>query len=324
VGVAAIARPLVVVLCGPTGVGKSQWALRLAEHWPLSIISVDSAQVFRGLDIGTAKPDKATRERVPHYLVDIRDLAAAYSAGEFVRDARAAIADSLAVGRLPVLVGGTMLYFRALLHGIAPLPQASAPLRAELEARAERDGWEALHRELARVDPLAAARIHTRDSQRIQRALEVHRLTGKPISTWQQQTKVVADDYRWLRLALVVTDRAAHRRQLQLRWEAMLAAGLLEEVRALHHRPDLNEHLPAIRSVGYRQLWAHVAGRTTLGEASELALRATGQLAKRQMTWIKADAGLSCFDWADPDLPQKLDRVLQESRAAVRDAGPAC
>jgi len=159
VGVAAVARPLVVVLCGPTGVGKSQWALRLAEQWPLSIISVDSAQVFRGLDIGTAKPDKATRERVPHYLVDILDPAAAYSAGEFVRDARAAISDSLAAGRLPVLVGGTMLYFRALLHGIAPLPQASAPLRAELAAWAERDGWEALHRELARVDPLAAARI---------------------------------------------------------------------------------------------------------------------------------------------------------------------
>src|SRR5208282_5936553 len=145
VGVAAVARPLVVVLCGPTGVGKSQWALRLAEQWPLSIISVDSAQVFRGLDIGTAKPDQATRERVPHYLVDIRDPAAAYSAGEFVRDARAAISDSLVAGR-------TMLYFRALLHGIASLPQASASLRVELEAWAERDGWEALHRELARVD----------------------------------------------------------------------------------------------------------------------------------------------------------------------------
>jgi tRNA dimethylallyltransferase len=312
------------MLCGPTGVGKSQWALRLAEQRPLSIISVDSAQVFRGLDIGTAKPDKATRERVPHYLVDIRDPAAAYSAGEFVRDARAAISDSLAAGRLPVLVGGTMLYFRALLHGIAPLPQAAATLRAELAAWAERDGWEALHNELARVDPLAAARIHKRDPQRIQRALEVYRLTGKPISVWQQQTKVVSDDYRWLRLAIVVTDRTAHRRQLQIRWEAMLAAGLMEEVRALHHRADLNEHLPAIRSVGYRQLWAHVVGKTTLSEASELALRATGQLAKRQMTWIKADPGLSCFDWTDPDLSKKLDRVLREGRAAVRDGGPAC
>ena len=322
--VAAVARPLVVVLCGPTGVGKSQWALRLAEQWPLSIISVDSAQVFRGLDIGTAKPDKATRERVPHYLVDILDPAAAYSAGEFVRDARAAISDSLAAGRLPVLVGGTMLYFRALLHGIAPLPQASAPLRAELAAWAERDGWEALHRELARVDPLAAARIHARDPQRIQRALEVYRLTGRPISAWQQQTKVVADEYRWLRLALVVTDRAAHRRQLRLRWEAMLGAGLLEEVGALHHRPDLNEHLPAIRSVGYRQLWAHLAGKATLEEASELALQATGQLAKRQMTWIKADPGLSCVDWADPNLSKKLDRALQEARAPVRAAGPSC
>lgn len=321
---AADTRPLVVVLCGPTGVGKSQWALRWAEERPLSIISVDSAQVFCGLDIGTAKPDKATRARVPHHLIDIRDPAAAYSAGEFVRDARAAISDSLAAGRLPVLVGGTMLYFRALLHGIAPLPQAAAPLRAELAAWAERDGWEALHRELTRVDPLAAARIHKRDPQRIQRALEVYRLTGKPISAWQQQTKVVPDDYRWLRLALVVTDRAAHRRHLQSRWDAMLTAGLVEEVRALHHRPDLNENLPAIRSVGYRQLWAHVVGKATLAEASELALRATGQLAKRQMTWIKADAGLTCFDWADPDLSKKFDRVLQEPRAAVRDAGPAC
>jgi len=315
-------KPIVIVGC--TASGKSDLGESLAEKLRGTIMVVDSMQVYRGMDIGTAKPDQATRERVPHYLVDIRDPAAAYSAGEFVRDARAAISDSLVAGRLPVLVGGTMLYFRALLHGIASLPQASASLRVELEAWAERDGWEALHRELARVDPPAAARIHTNDSQRIQRALEVYRLTGKPISTWQQQTKVVPDDYRWLRLALVVTDRAAHRRQLRRRWEAMLAAGLLEEVRALHNRPDLNENLPAIRSVGYRQLWAHLAGKATLEEASELAIQATGQLAKRQMTWIKADPRLSCLDWADPDLSEKFDRALQEARAAVRAAGPAC
>jgi tRNA dimethylallyltransferase len=302
-----------LVLTGPTGSGKSEWALRLAAELPIEIISVDSAQVFRGLDIGTAKPSAAIRARVPHHLLDIRDPAERYSAGEFVRDARTALRAIHARGRLPVLVGGTMLYLRALLRGIAELPPASAVVRAELEAQAASRGWPALHAELARVDPRAALKVHPNDPQRIQRALEVYRLTGRPISDWQAATRSPSQRIQWLRFALVPGDRAAHARSLAARFTAMLDAGLLAEVAALFQRKELHAELPAIRAVGYRQLWAYCAGQLGLAEASRAAVVATCQLAKRQLTWMRAETG---YEHLDPAANSGLLRILEAIRAA--------
>ena len=312
------AAPAALVLTGPTGSGKSEWALRLAAQLPIEIVSVDSAQVFRGMDIGTAKPAQDIRATVPHHLIDIRDPAESYSAGEFARDARAAVAAIRQRGRLPVLVGGTMLYLRALLQGMAELPERSPRLRAELEAQAAKEGWAALHAELARVDPRAAAKIHRNDPQRIQRALEVYRLTGRPISDWQAATPAPAGEMRWLRFALLPTDRAAHLKALERRFAAMLDAGLLAEVRALYERGDLRAELPAIRAVGYRQLWAHCAGNLTLAEARGQALVATGQLAKRQLSWLRAEPS---FEPLDPASEAGFRRILAALRAAASMAG---
>jgi tRNA dimethylallyltransferase len=306
--------PVALVLTGPTGSGKSDWALRLAAELPVEIVSVDSAQVFRGMDIGTAKPAPEVRATVPHHLIDIRDPAESYSAGEFARDARAAVAAILRRGRLPVLVGGTMLYLRALLRGMAELPERSPQVRAELEAQAAKEGWAALHAELARVDPPAAARIHRNDPQRIQRALEVYRLTGRPISDWQAATPAPEGEMRWLRFALLPADRATHLKALERRFAAMLDAGLLAEVRALYERGDLRAELPAIRAVGYRQLWAHCAGTLTLAEASRQALLATGQLAKRQLSWLRGDGS---FEPLDPAAESGFQRILAALRPAA-------
>jgi tRNA dimethylallyltransferase len=311
-------RPLALVLTGPTGSGKSAWAARLAQELPIEIISVDSAQVFRGMDIGTAKPDAATRARIVHHLIDIRDPSGRYSAGEFVHDVRALLPAIHARGRLPVLVGGTQLYLRALLRGMAELPPASAAVRAQLEREAAVDGWAALHRELARVDPQAAARIHPNDPQRIQRALEVHRVSGRSISDWQAQTRAPADAVNWLRFALIPGDRTALGHALEARFAAMLESGLLAEVAALHRRGDLHEELPAIRSVGYRQLWAHCAGRVGLAEATVQAVAATRQLAKRQLTWLRSEAA---YEALDPAVAAGFGRILAAIRAAGFMAG---
>lgn len=286
----------VIVLTGPTGIGKSDWALTLGERLPIEIVSCDSAQVYRGLDIGTAKPDAATRARIPHHLLDLRDAAESYSAGEFVTDATATLRAIHARGRLPVVVGGTMLYVRALLQGMAPLPKAQADIRAAIDARAARDGWASLHAELARVDPLAAARIHAHDRQRIQRALEVYYATGAPISSWQSSAEVVASEFEFRAAALVPADRAALHARIARRFEAMMAAGFLDEVRALYARADLTAEHPAIRAVGYRQLWRHLAGDYGLEEAGERAIAATRQLAKRQLTWLKSSLSLEKID----------------------------
>ncbi|MGH8256483.1 MAG: tRNA (adenosine(37)-N6)-dimethylallyltransferase MiaA [Steroidobacteraceae bacterium] len=291
--------PLLVVLTGPTGSGKSELALQLAARLeptlPLEIISADSAQVYRGMDIGTAKPSAERRRSVPHHLIDIRDPAQAYSAGDFVRDAHAAIRQIHARGRQPLLVGGTMLYLRALHRGLAALPPASAAVRAELDAQAQLEGWSALHAQLARVDPAAAARIAPADAQRIQRALEVHRLTGVPISEWQRCAPGAAEPFHWLRYALLPADadaRIALRARLAARFAHMLQAGLFEEVRRLHARGDLTGQHASIRAVGYRQLWQVFTGGSSLAEAQRQAVIATAQLAKRQLTWLRGEPQL--------------------------------
>jgi len=278
-----------ILLMGPTGAGKTDAALALAARLPLEIVSVDSAMVYRGLDIGTAKPDAAARARVPHHLIDIRDPAERYSVAEFVRDATQAISAVAARGRSALLVGGTMLYFRALQSGLAALPAADQGLRAELALRARAEGWPALHAELARVDPAAAARIRPNDAQRIQRALEVYRLTGRPLSEAQRQDLKGAAGGGFLKLVLAPPERATLSARLEARFDAMLAAGLLAEVEALKRRGDLDAELPALRAVGYRQLWAHLEGACDLRTARELAIRATRQLAKRQYTWLKSE-----------------------------------
>jgi tRNA dimethylallyltransferase len=287
-------RPI-AVLTGPTGTGKSDFALRLAREFPLEIVSVDSAQVYRGLDIGSAKPDADTVARVPHHLIDLVDANAAYSAGQFVRDAADAIADIEARGRIPLLVGGTMLYLRALMGGIATLPHASEQIRAGIDADAKRLGWAAMHARLAEVDAAAAARIHANDAQRIQRALEVHAVGGRPISELQRAT-APALDREFLCTALVPTDRARLHADLARRFTAMMAAGLLEEVRALHSRGDLTVENPAVRAVGYRQLWSYLEGGSGLRIAEEKAVAATRQLAKRQMTWLRSMRNICSID----------------------------
>ena len=309
----------VIVLVGPTGVGKSGWAMRLAETLPVEIVSVDSAQVYTGLDIGTAKPSAAERAAVRHHLLDLRDPAARYSAGDFARDARAAIGAIHARGRLPLLVGGTMLYLRALYHGLAELPPADAEVRARLDAEAARDGWPRLHERLRTVDAQAAERIHPNDPQRIQRALEVQLLTGRSLSSWQAGTRGSAQAYRWLRHALWPADRHAHGERLAARFDAMLAAGLCEEVRALHARGDLNPALPSIRSVGYRQLWAWCEGRTGIEQARAQAIVATRQLSKRQMTWLRAETGFSAWTGADNEEFDKFRKKLQSQLGDAAD-----
>jgi len=304
------ARPLVMVLTGPTGTGKTELALQLAAQFPLEIISVDSAQVFRGMDIGTAKPTLPQRNQVPHHLIDLRDPSQSYSAGDFVRDARDAIAEVHGRGRLPLLVGGTMLYLRALLQGMARLPPASAEVRVELERRALTIGWAAMHAELMTVDPPAAARIHPNDPQRIQRALEVHRLTGRPISAWQRDTVGAGDEFRWLRVALWPTDRTVHRQRLAQRFDSMLEAGLADEVRALYRRGDLSPQMPSMRAVGYRQLWAWCAGEVDLATAATAAVTATAQLAKRQLTWLRGDRELRHIDAVEETARTQVSEIL--------------
>lgn len=320
---------LVVVLTGPTGSGKSELALRVAERLeaalPVEIISADSAQVYRGMDIGTAKPDAARRARVPHHLIDIRDPLESYSAGEFARDALAQIEAIHAREHLPLIVGGTLLYLRALYEGLAEMPPACPSVRAELAMLAQRLGWPALHAQLAELDPEAATRIRPQDTQRIQRALEVQRLTGVPISHWQQRRGPGARSrFRWLRYALLPEDSVAGRRALRARLEArfagMLAAGLLEEVRGLQSRGDLTAQHASMRAVGYRQLWPVAGGDAALKEARLRAVTATAQLAKRQLTWLRGEGDWTALP-APLDEPQSVglsEAIAAEILAAAR------
>jgi tRNA dimethylallyltransferase len=297
-GPAAPSQLPVYLLTGPTGTGKSDWAIHLAQAAPVEIVSVDSALVYRGLDIGTDKPARALRARLPHHLIDICDPRESYSAGRFVTDAMAAIAVIHSRRRVPLLVGGTMLYLRALLKGLAPLPQASAELRGEIDRRAASTGWPALHDELVRLDPDAAARINRNDSQRIQRALEVCLATGRPLSELQRATVSPLAGVPLKAWALAPRSRPALHARLASRFHAMMAAGFLDEVRSLHGRGDLSARHSSMRAVGYRQLWAHLEGEFGLAEAVAQAIAATRQLAKRQLTWMRSE---TTPRWLDPD-----------------------
>ena len=298
-------RAPVICLMGPTAAGKSATALAIAERWPVEIVNVDSATIYRGMDIGTAKPDAAERARVPQHLLDIVDPAESYSAARFRSDALAAIADIQARGRLPVLAGGTMLYFKALREGLASLPDADPALREALEARGRAEGWPALHAELARLDPVTAARLAPNDSQRIQRALEICQLSGRPMSTLLAEDTTAPQDVAHLdfvEMSLEPSDRAALHARIAQRFDAMLAAGLVDEVARLRDRADLHAGLPSIRCVGYRQFWAHLAGECSRASAREQAIAATRQLAKRQLTWLRARPQRAAFDCLAPDV----------------------
>jgi tRNA dimethylallyltransferase len=285
---AAARRPRALAIMGPTACGKTALALALRELLPVDIISVDSAQVYRGMDIGTAKPDAETLARAPHRLIDIRDPAEAYSAAAFVADAHREMDAIRATGRIPLLVGGTMLYFQALTAGIAELPAADPAVRAELDAAAARYGWPHLHAELARVDPETAARLHPNHSQRIQRALEIYRTTGqRPSRLLPRRARPVAADYELEFVALIPGDRALLHHRIERRFAAMVEAGLVDEVRALRTRGDLHPGLPALRAAGYRQVWAHLAGECDAQTMIAGACAATRQLAKRQLTWLR-------------------------------------
>lgn len=283
---------------GPTASGKTDVAISLCERFPLDIISVDSVLVYRGMNIGTAKPDAATLRQSPHRLIDIREPEDSYSAGDFVRDARIEMDSIFAAGRVPLLVGGTMMYFRALTDGIADLPAADAQIRSSIDADAEQHGWPAMHERLRGVDPVAADRINCNDSQRIQRALEVYLASGKALSQWQLEGRqqAAAEDVRFIKIALLTKTRKVLHERIEQRLKVMLNNEFLEEVKALHERPELTRRHSSMRSVGYRQLWAHLDEEVSLEEAGTKALAATRQLAKRQLTWLRSEPNLNVFD----------------------------
>jgi len=294
-------RPRAIALMGPTASGKTALALEWAQRLGGEIVSVDSALVYRGLDIGAAKPDAAELARVSHHLVDIREPWQPYSAAEFAVDARRAMDDIVARGRLPILAGGTGLYFHALLQGLSAMPSADAATRAAIAAEAEARGWDALHAELVAIDPESGARIHATDAQRIQRALEVYRLSGRTISAWRHDPPPPRLPFKVLKLVLAPPERASLHERIAHRFDLMLEAGFLDEVRRLRALPELQAHqapleLPALRAVGYRQAWEHLDGALSAGDFRERAIFATRQLAKRQFTWLRGELDARWFD----------------------------
>jgi tRNA dimethylallyltransferase len=306
----------VLILTGPTGTGKTDWAVGWAERFPVEIISMDSALVYRGMDIGTAKPAAEVRARVVHHLIDICEPTESYSAGRFVQDAVSCIKEITARGRTALLVGGTQLYLKALLQGLAQLPAASSAFRAELNQRAAQVGWQALHQELAGLDSNAAARIHPHDPQRIQRALEVIHLTGQRLSDLHRQSVPALAGIETVGWCLMPHDRQLLRTQLAQRFARMLEQGLLAEVQTLFNRGDLTAEHPAMRAVGYRQLWAHLSGTCDLSQATAQAISATQQLAKRQLTWLRSSMALSLKS-VDPQSPQAFSATCREVEAAL-------
>lgn len=300
-------RPAVCIM-GPTASGKTGLAVELVRRFPFEIVSVDSALIYRGMDIGTAKPDAATLAVAPHRLIDFLDPSEAYSAAQFRNDCLHEMEQIRQAGRLPLLVGGTMLYFRALQHGLSPLPGADPTLRARLDTQMREHGLASLHARLAEVDPEAARRIHPNDPQRIQRALEVYELSGSPLSAHFAQADPDWRPLRLLKLAVAPRDRAVLHARIEQRFAQMLEQGLVAEVERLYARGDLGLHLPAIRAVGYRQVWQYLAGELSYAQMRERAVVATRQYAKRQLTWLRSEADLV---WLDADAPGLIDRVCE-------------
>ncbi|NOQ64488.1 MAG: tRNA (adenosine(37)-N6)-dimethylallyltransferase MiaA [Methyloprofundus sp.] len=301
--------PPAIFLMGPTASGKTALSVQLAQQLNAEIISVDSALVFKGMDIGTAKPSLEERAGIPHHLIDILDPAESYSTGAFRRQALALMADITARGKIPLLTGGTMLYFNALYHGLAQLPTADAALRSELEAEAAVIGKQAMHDKLALVDSVAAARIHPNDPQRVQRALEVYQLAGKSMTQLHAEAKAEEIPYQKIKLIIAPRDRAILHAKIAQRFKLMLQQGFVAEVDALYQRGDLNADLPAIRAVGYRQIWAYLEGEMGLEEMQEKGIIATRQLAKRQFTWLRREDDAQRF--YTEDLPV-YERVISE------------
>jgi tRNA dimethylallyltransferase len=304
-------KPPAILVTGPTASGKTVLALHLAERFPCDLISVDSALVYRGMDVGTAKPEPAVLARFPHRLVDICEPSEAYSAARFRGDALTAMSDSTAAGRIPLLVGGTMLYWRALSGGLSPLPPAQPEVRAELEQRQARLGAGAMHHWLAEVDPAAAAQIHPNDPQRVQRALEVFLVTGRPMTALWAEAQGGSLGYRVLKLVRSPRERQTLHERIAWRFEAMLAAGFEDEVRGLRARGDLRPDLPSMRSVGYRQMWSYLDGVLSYDDMIAKGLAATRQLAKRQYTWLRAEPDCHWL-WDDGRVEEAAQRSVDE------------
>ncbi|TCV94838.1 tRNA dimethylallyltransferase [Luteibacter rhizovicinus] len=305
-------RPLAIFLMGPTASGKTALACALSDLFPIGLISVDSALVYRGLDIGSAKPDAATLARYPHELIDIRDPSEPYSAADFRADALPAMERIAAAGKTPLLVGGTGLYFRALQRGLSALPEADPAVRERLSAEASVIGWTALHARLVGLDPVAGQRIRPGDAQRIQRALEVIELTGRPLSELQQGGSGERFPWRVLKIALLPEERVALHARIAARFDAMLADGFLDEVRALRARGDLHADLPAIRAVGYRQAWEFLEGEYSAGEFRDRGVYATRQLAKRQITWLRREFDALTLDPDRADPTERAARAVEQ------------
>ena len=305
--------PQAILLMGPTASGKTAIAMALAQHFPVELISVDSAQVFRDMNIGTAKPDAATLREFPHHLIDLISPEEAYSAARFRHDALEAMADITARGKIPLLVGGTMLYFKALLEGLAELPKACPETRADIDSQADTHGWPFIHALLREVDPQTAARLHPTDAQRVQRALEIYRLSGRPMSALLDEGQKQAPAYDYLSLGLLPSDRSVLHTRIAERFDAMLAAGLENEVSALRKNYQLTPDLPSMRGVGYRQVWDAQDGTSPRSEMRDRGIYATRQLAKRQITWIGNTLKPEIFDCLSPGLLQEVEQRLAES-----------
>ena len=305
-------HPPAILLMGPTASGKTAVAMELARRFPVELISVDSAQVFRDMNIGTAKPDAATLEQFPHHLINLINPEEAYSAARFRSETLSVMAEITAHGKIPLLVGGTMLYFKALLEGLSELPQASPEIRADIDLQAEKLGWPAIHAELSRVDPLTAARLPPTDAQRIQRALEVFRLTGRPISELFAESQGQTTPYTFLSIGLLPSDRSVLHARIADRFDAMLVNGLEDELRMLREKYHLNLNLPSMRCVGYRQVWEAQEGLIPMKEMRDRGIFATRQLAKRQITWLTNTLKPENFDCLAPGLTERIaERVEQ-------------